>query len=89
MAFIVTKRGTAGPPRGPQRRVKEPEAWGLPMRHLLGFFIRAIWRFDYLDFDLATISSQAKEQKRCAKLEHRVSIHHYLGAMLQLTKNQH
>ena len=61
MAFIVTKRGTAGPPRGPQRRVKEPEAWGLPMRHLLGFFIRAIWRFDYLDFDLAT--AQAAKQR--------------------------
>ena len=65
MAFIVTKRGTAGPPRGPQRRVKEPEAWGLPMRHLLGFFIRAIWRFDYLDFDLAT--SQAAKQSSQAK----------------------
>ena len=64
MAFIVTKRGTAGPPRGPQRRVKEPEAWGLPMRHLLGFFIRAIWRFDYLDFDLATASSQAKQRSK-------------------------
>ena len=58
MAFIVTKRGTAGPPRGPQRRVKEPEAWGLPMRHLLGFFIGAIWRFDYLD--LATAKQPSK-----------------------------
>ena len=88
MAFIVTKRGTAGQPRGPQRRVKEPEAWGLPMRHLLGFFIRAIWRFTSTS-TWPQQSSQAKEQKRCAKLEHRVSIHHYLGAMLQLTKNQH
>ena len=61
MASVVTK--TRGPRAHRGRATtagKGAEAWGQPMRHLLGFFIRAIWRFDYLDFDLATAKQPSK-----------------------------
>ena len=46
---LATKNGgrTAGAPRRATTAGKGAEAWGLPLRHLLGFFMGAIWQFDY------------------------------------------
>ena len=87
MAFIVTKRGTAGPPRGPPRPQERNQS--------LGKLPKAVLRLLYgcaladLAPRLGHAKDQVKEPKSGVKLEARAAIHRYLGAMLQLTKTQH
>ena len=62
MAFVVSKRGDAGPPRGPQRRVKEAK----PLDRPRGVLEICLWvRFGSLDcLDLASFELWLQERSK-------------------------